>query len=103
MAKIVVPDEARNKYRSIKGKEGNPWIDSAGGQVPTGSPEKPVILVTMPEELEEIEKRRIDNQWKVVIKPKEVPLWYGKVGEVETLSDEQRTEYKVEKIKQIEK
>lgn len=55
------------------------------------------------EELAELEKRKMDSQWKIKIKPKEVPLWYGKVGKVETLQDEQITEDKIEKIKRIER
>ena len=103
-AEIVVPDEARNTYHSIKGQTGHPWIDSAGGKAPTGSEGMPVILATMAEEeLEAIQKRKQENQWKVTIKPKEVPLWYGKVGEVQNLSDETITEDKIEKIKKIER
>ncbi|MCI8310426.1 MAG: leucine-rich repeat domain-containing protein [Clostridia bacterium] len=103
-AQIVVPDEANNKYRSIRGEIGNPWIDSAGGRAPTGSDGIPVILAQMPEEeLEEIEKRKINNKWKIVTKPKEVPLWYGKMGKVKTLQNAQISEDIVEKIKKVER
>ena len=93
-AKVVVPDEASNWYHSIH--NGYPWIDSVVGT--------PVILATMAEdELAQIEKRKENNRWKTIVKPKEVPYWYGTVGKVQTLSEEQITEEKLNKIKKIER
>ena len=93
-AKVVVPDEASNWYHSIH--NGYPWIDSVVGT--------PVILATMAEdELAQIEKRKENNRWKKIVKPKEVPYWYGTVGKVQTLSEEQITGEKINKIKKIER
>lgn len=103
-AEISVPDEAFYRYKFVKEQEGYAWMDSTGEQAPLGSSGVPVILAKMKEnELAEIKnkERKIDD--KTVVKPKDIPLWYGKVGKVQDLSRKQITEEKINIIKQIEK
>ena len=107
-AEIVVPDEAHYTYKSISGSSVHAWIDSAGGKAPNGSKGIPVMLATMNEqELAEIEARdqsRPDKDGTLKeVKPRNIPLWYGRVGKVQTFAKGQIPEEKIEQIKQIER
>ena len=107
-AETVVPDEAYYTYKSMNGSSGHAWIDSAGGKAPKGSNGIPVILVTMNEqELAEIKAReqsRPDKDGMLKeVKPRNIPLWYGRVGKVQTFAEGQIPEEKIEQIKQIER
>lgn len=101
----VVPDEAFFKYKRMHGQRGEAWIDSAGGKAPNGSNGIPVVLARMNEtDLKQIEQR------KKSVKPmekepttKDVPLWYGKVGKVQTFQGDDITPEKIELVKQIER
>ena len=98
-AKVVVPDEAYYHYKSISGDTIRPWIDSTKGKAPTGSNGKPVILASMDEkDLFEISLRKSIS----IVNPKSISLWYGKVGEVQDLKEENISR-NLDVIKQIEK
>ena len=102
-AKVIVPDEAYYKYNEMNGQQGEAWIDSAGGKAPKGSNGKPVIIAHMDDlELRQIKERKNISK-TVEINPKDIPLWYGKVGEIHKFKrDEIKTE-QVDLIKKIEK
>lgn len=102
-AQIVVPDEAYYIYNGMNGQTGHAWIDSAGGQAPNGSRGMPVLIASMDEkDLKEIQERT-QSKPEVEIKTTDIPLWYGNVGKVQSLTSNEITEEKVELIKQIEK
>ncbi len=101
-APIVVPDEAYYTYNGMNGQKGEAWIDSAGGHAPNGSDGTPVVLANMDEnELKQIHERETNT--KIEVKTTDVPLWYGKVGKVQDLTNNEITEEKIEILKQIEK
>lgn len=102
-AQIVVPDEAYYIYNGMNRQTGHAWIDSAGGQAPNGSRGMPVLIASMDEkDLKEIQERT-QSKPEVEIKTTDIPLWYGKVGKVQSLTNSEVTKEKVELIKQIEK
>lgn len=102
-AQIVVPDEAYYIYNGMNGQTGHAWIDSAGGQAPNGSRGMPVLIASMDEkDLKQIQERK-QSEHEVEVKTTDIPLWYGKVGKVQSLTNSEVTKEKVELIKQIEK
>ena len=102
-ARIVVPDEAYYIYTGMNELKKRAWIDSAGGHAPNGSDGTPVLIVSMDEkDLKQIQERK-QSEHEVEVKTKDIPLWYGKVGKVQSLTSSEVTEEKVELIKQIEK
>ena len=100
-AEVIPPDEAWYKYKTMKRYEIYPWIDSAGGNVPKGSPGIPKKIAQMDEaERKEIDERNKDGYQET--KLSDVELWYGKVGEVKSFDRDQITKDALEKIKKIE-
>ena len=100
-AQIISSDEAWYKYKTMKGHTQYPWIDSAGGETPNGSPGIPKIIAQMDEEeRKEIDERNEDGYQDT--KLSDVEFWYGKVGEVKSFDHTGISEYVIEKIKTIE-
>ena len=100
-AEVVVPDEAYYEYKTSQGYM-HPWIDSTKGEVPYGSPGKPVILTEMPEEeRKEILKRQKENAKQEKIQ--EIPLWYKNVGQPTIYTEKSISENEIDIIKNIER
>ena len=101
---VAIPEEAFYRYNTINGDTIYPWIDSAGGKTPKGAGGTPVILASMNEkELTDIRKRaQSRDSFVQELKPKDIPLWYGNVGKVQTFTGNKITEKEIGQIKKIE-
>ena len=100
-AQIIPPDEAYYKYKTMKKYNKYPWIDSAGGKIPNGSPGIPKIIAQMDEdERNEIDDRNKDGYQKINLS--DVSLWYGKVGDVKSFDRTKISKNVIEKMKAIE-
>ena len=102
-AETVVPDEAYYKYKTKIKSDIRPWIDSTEKGAPWGSNSYvPVSIAKMSEEdLEIINQRRAKSN-KKVSDITNIPLWYGKVDEINECSNDKITEQQIQILKRIE-